>query len=274
MPILADYHIHTHHSGDSDAPMEATIERAMEQGLKKICFTEHQDLDFPEIPGQAPDRFTLITEPYRDEVFACREKYGDRIDIGFGVEIGLQLEDTVRKNREYMSGFDFDFVIASIHLMDHQDFYYPYVWEGRSIDEMYRHCFELTLENITVFKDFDVLGHLDYITRYSPDKGASYDWTRFADIIDEVLKQLIADGKGLDINSKVLFTNPDGNPNPHPAILKRFHELGGRFITFGSDAHFPEQVACGFERTRQMALDAGFTEYYTFEKRVPTAHKL
>ena len=274
MPILSDFHMHTHHSGDSSAPMGDMIEKAIEKGLRQICFTEHQDLDYPECPKDPPGKFTLITDPYKEEVFSLKKKYQDKIDIGFGVELGLQLGDTIRKNREYMAGYDFDFVIGSIHLMDNQDFYYPEVWEGKTIEEMYRRCFEQTLENITLFKDFDVLGHLDYITRYSPDKGASYDPEKFTDIIDEILKKLIEDGKGLDINSKVLFTNPEGNPNPHPMILKRFKQLGGQIITFGSDAHYPEQVACGFDTTSRMALEAGFTEYYTFKDRKPTAHKL
>ncbi|WP_024866973.1 histidinol-phosphatase HisJ family protein [Butyrivibrio sp. FCS014] len=274
MPILADFHMHTHHSGDSQAPMEDMVKRAIEKGLTQICFTEHQDLDYPELPGNPKDLFTLDTDPYRDEVLSMKEKYSGKIDIGFGVELGLQLEDTLRKNREYMSKYDFDFVIGSIHLLDREDFYYESVWEGRSISDMYRRCFESTLENITEFTDFDVLGHLDYITRYAPDKGASYRPEDYADIIDAILLKLIKDGKGLDVNSKVLFTNPEGNPNPHPYILKRFNELGGRIITFGSDAHFADQVACGFERTRQMALDAGFTEYYTFKGRKPSAHKL
>ncbi len=274
MSILSDYHLHTHHSGDSEAPMEDMIERAVGLGLREICFTEHQDLDYPEIPGLPKDKFTLITDPYREELFSLKKKYQDKINIGFGVELGLQLGDTIRKNREYMAQYEFDFVIGSIHLMDNQDFYYPEVWEGSTIDEMYRRCFELTLENITLFGDFDVLGHLDYITRYSPDKGASYDPEKFVDIIDEILKRLIEDGKGLDINSKVLFTNPGGNPNPHPFILRRFKELGGQIITFGSDAHVPEGIAAGFDITGRMALEAGFTEYYTFDRRTPIPHKL
>ena len=47
MSILADYHMHTHNSGDSDAPMEDMIKSAIDKGLKQICFTEHQDEDYP-----------------------------------------------------------------------------------------------------------------------------------------------------------------------------------------------------------------------------------
>ena len=47
MPILADCHLHSHHSGDSTAPMQAQIEAAISHGLTRICFTEHMDFGFP-----------------------------------------------------------------------------------------------------------------------------------------------------------------------------------------------------------------------------------
>ena len=45
--LPSDYHMHTHNSGDSEAPMKNMIESAIKCGLSEICFTEHMDLDFP-----------------------------------------------------------------------------------------------------------------------------------------------------------------------------------------------------------------------------------
>ena len=47
MAILADYHLHSSFSGDSEAPMESMILRGIELGLTQMCFTEHMDFDFP-----------------------------------------------------------------------------------------------------------------------------------------------------------------------------------------------------------------------------------
>ncbi len=45
--IIADYHVHSNFSGDSQAPMEQVIERAIQLGLKMLCFTDHMDYDYP-----------------------------------------------------------------------------------------------------------------------------------------------------------------------------------------------------------------------------------
>ncbi len=274
MQIAADYHLHTHHSGDSKAPMKDMIEQALLRGLKEICFTEHMDLDYPECYDLPKNPFTLDISAYREELFKYKELYRDKITIRFGIEMGMQ-PSCLKENRQIVRSNDFDFVIASIHLVDGQDPYYESFWTGGSIEDRYRRYFDATLENIRLFSDFDVLGHLDYMSRYVfPKNDTTYSYERFKDLIDEILKHLADSGKGLDINSKVLASDPDGIPNPCPEVIRRFKELGGRIITFGSDAHAPAGIAAGFERLRDIALSCGFTEYYTFEKRTPIPHAL
>ena len=41
--MLADYHVHTNFSPDSDYPMQQVIEDAIELGLDEICITDHID---------------------------------------------------------------------------------------------------------------------------------------------------------------------------------------------------------------------------------------
>ncbi|MBQ8799562.1 MAG: PHP domain-containing protein [Lachnospiraceae bacterium] len=47
MPIVSDCHLHTSHSGDSRTPMEEMILQGIARGLSTMCFTEHNDFDFP-----------------------------------------------------------------------------------------------------------------------------------------------------------------------------------------------------------------------------------
>ena len=273
MAILSDYHMHTHNSGDSKAPMEDMIKCSMELGLSQICFTEHLDLDYPDCYDLPPKPFELDVSAYRKEYLKYKKKYEGSIDIRFGVEIGMQPQ-VVSDNNRFMEENDFDFCIASIHLVDGKDPFYPDFWEGKDVENIFKRTFDSTLENIKLFDNFDVLGHLDYISRYVPKGDTTYSYERFSDQIDAILKYLADHDKGLDFNSKVLYKDPAADPNPCPAALKRFKELGGRIITFGSDAHKPEAIACGFDRMRRIALDCGFTEYFTFEKRNPHPHSL
>ena len=52
MAIKADFHMHTSFSGDSDAPMEEVIQRAIALGLTHICITEHYDPDYVYAPEE------------------------------------------------------------------------------------------------------------------------------------------------------------------------------------------------------------------------------
>jgi histidinol-phosphatase (PHP family) len=269
----ADYHMHTHNSGDSKAPMGDMVRNAIGKGLKEICFTEHMDLDYPDFPDLPPEKFNLNIPAYREELLKYKERYKDKITVKFGIEVGMQPQVN-DENLRIVKENGFDFVIASVHLVDKRDPFYGDFWTHCSVEDTFKRYFEITLENIKHFTDFDVLGHLDYIARYVPDGDTTYSYERFKDQIDEILLYLAQNGKGLDFNSKVLSRDNTLFPNPCPAALKRFKELGGEIITFGSDAHRPEAIAYEFEKMRQIALECGFTHYYTFEHRVPTAHNL
>ena len=271
--LPADYHMHTHNSGDSKAPMEDMIRSAIEKGLSEICFTEHLDMNYPLLPDLPPDPFMLDVDAYFSEYLLYKEKYQDQIAIKFGVEIGMQ-NDCYKENLAFVKEHDFDFVIASQHLVDKKDPFYPDFWDAGSVSDIFDRFFEPTLENLKKFTDFDVLGHLDYIARYVPKGDTTYSYERFSERIDAILEYLVKNDKGLDFNSKVLGYSDSLLPNPCPAALKRYKELGGKLITFGSDAHRAEAVACEFEKAVSIAKECGFTEYYTFKKRVPTAHKL
>jgi len=56
---------------------------------------------------------------------------------------------------------------------------------------------------ISIFDNFDVYGHLDYVIRYAPNKDKFYNYCNYIDIIDEILKKLINKGKGIEINTGV-----------------------------------------------------------------------
>ena len=85
MAILADYHLHSSFSGDSEAPMESMILRGIELGLTQMCFTEHMDFDFPT--GEFD--FLVDMPAYRDKLMELKKKYEDKIEIYFGMELGL-----------------------------------------------------------------------------------------------------------------------------------------------------------------------------------------
>src|SRR5690625_3629355 len=83
---MFDYHMHSTFSADCETPMEKTIESAIEKGLTEICFTEHIDYDYPD----ETIVFDLDIPNYTKKLTEMNEKYGDRIVIKKGVEIGVE----------------------------------------------------------------------------------------------------------------------------------------------------------------------------------------
>lgn len=261
--MLWDMHMHTHFSGDSDADPEAMVRCAIQKGLPGICFTDHFDYDYPD----EPDLFLLDFNRYRDTVCTLKEKYKSRIEILWGVELGLQphIADINKKTAE---DYPFDFIIGSSHVVHQTDPYYPKFYEGRSEADAYLEYFESILENLHTEAAFDVYGHIDYVVRYGPNKNRFYSYEKYADVIDEILRTLIHMGKGIELNTAG-FRYGIGHPNPAEPVLARYRELGGELITVGSDAHVPEHIASDFAAAEHLLRAAGFSGHTVFRGRKP-----
>ena len=286
LPIIrADYHMHTAFSADSSTPMEEQIQAAVSAGLSAVCFTEHVDLDSPFRNAPENDTegdFHIDYSRYRETFLRLKEQYAEKIQLLFGLEMGLntncasEIEDYINAHPEL------DFVIGSTHsARDRMDPYYDSFFDASC--DPYRDYFETALANMRTFcrtNVFDSYGHLDYILRCGPrsadgsckERTSSYLYAQYADLIDPLLKELISQGKALELNTSPLKKGfPETNPGK--AILKRYYELGGRLITIGSDAHVPAAVGYGFDTAAELLTECGFTQYVTYEKRQPIRHE-
>ena len=274
MAVIADTHLHSAFSGDSETPMQAMIEKALELGLKEICFTEHMDFDFVYTEDEPGDMFEVNTDAYLYDLLRFRQEYEGRMKLLFGIELGMQTGPTQRKNLMYCKEHEFDFVIASSHLCNGKD---PYLKEsffgGRDEKEAYHEYFTYIWECIRGFQNFDVYGHLDYVLRYGPDTNKNFTMAEYGADIDKILKLLIENGKGIEANTSG-YAYGMGGPHPSFDILKRYRELGGEIITIGSDAHDCEHMAQHFDDMAALLKEAGFEYYCVFENRYPEYHRL
>lgn len=259
--MKADFHLHTAFSGDSDTPPEEVIRTAVRKGLSMLCFTDHLDADYPYKDVSSE----LDTDSYFSVLQALQKQWEPQIALRIGVELGLQahLKDFCRS---YVSRYPFDFVIGSTHVVDRQDPYYPDFWESCSPRDAISRFLEVTLENINAIQDFDIYGHLDYIVRYAPMQEKKFIYTDHADLADEILKTLIQNGKGIEVNTGG-YKAGLGVPNPCPDLLCRYRELGGEIITTGSDAHFPQYVGFCFDEVQELLRSCGFRYFTVFKER-------
>lgn len=266
MMIKTDAHMHTGFSSDSESLPEEMIQGAIEKGLTAVCFTDHYDKDNTD--WGAEDIFD--SDLYFEKMLEVKERYKDKIQVRIGVEIGMQ-PYLGSYYREFIKKYPFDFVIGSVHSVERTDIATKKLFQTRTPQDVYRLVLEETLEDIRVTDDFDVLGHLDYMVRYSDEK--AYSYKIFADEIDAVLKALIEKGKGIEINTSGLKYGLKF-AHPHKDVLKRYRELGGEILTIGADGHKPEHIAYDFAEAEAILKECGFTYYTEFAGRKPSFCKI
>lgn len=115
------------------------------------------------------------------------------------------------------------------------------------------------------------MGHLDLIKRY--DKAGIYPFKNVSDLISEILKRAIYDGKGIELNtSSVRYGLSEWLPSRD--ILLLYKELGGEIITFGSDAHEEKHLGAFIPQAMNELKAYGFQYFCTYDKMKPIFHRL
>ncbi len=261
--MIADFHIHTCFSGDSEANVDKVIQSAINKGMTYMAITDHNDFEFEN------GKFELNAEKYFEYMSKKKIEYKDNISLSIGIECGLEPKFYDRINN-LINSYNFDFVIGSSHVINGRDPYYKEYFENRSVhDAMVEYLMSIS-ENIDIFDNFDIYGHLDYMMRYAPITAEEkrYDYEEYSELFDKILFKLINKNKGIEINTSPLKSGLY-DTNPNIAVVKRYKELGGSIITVGSDSHQPEYVGHSFDIASKMLSEAGFTYYNVFQNRQP-----
>ena len=265
--MRADVHMHCGFSNDSETRPEDMVESAIAKGLSVICFTDHYDKDNLDWGDEA----IFDVESYFQKMIALQEEYRDRIDIRIGAEIGMQ-PYLAEYYQNFMAQHPFDFVIGSVHSVLEHDVALDF-FQKHNDPEGYKIYFEEMLQDVQKIKSYDVLGHLDYIVRYSNQGSKGFNLNDYMDIIEEILKQVIVHGKGIEMNMSGLKYGL-GAPHPQPEIIKRYRELGGEIITVGADGHIPEHIAYDYHLADDILKSCGFKYYTEFKGRKPVFVKI
>lgn len=280
--MFCDYHVHTNYSDDSEYLMEDVIKDAIDMGMKEICFTDHVDY------GIKVDQENLTKEEivelskghefaplnvhyprYFTEIENLQKKYS-KISIKKGMEFGVQVH-TIPMYQKLFHQYDFDFIILSCHQVENKEFWTQDFQRGKTQKEYNERYYQEILKVVKEYKDYSVLGHLDLITRY--DKNGIYPFDQVKDVITDILKIVIDDGKGIEVNtSSHRYGLNDLTPSRD--ILKLYKELGGKIITIGSDSHKKKHLGAFIEETKKELVNLGFQYYCTFENMKPIFHKL
>lgn len=261
---MFDFHMHSTISYDGrNTPLEMA-RAAADAGLKEICFTDH--LDYQQSVPRKKTAYSI--ETYR-AAYEGLEIPG--LTIRQGTEIGLipQMKNEIAAD---LQAYPYDFVLGSIHFINDEDIYFPEFWAGRDFFATERLYFEEMLRCVQMYDDFDILGHLTYISKCKGHPSPRIiPLDDHKEVIAEIMKTLIARGKGMEINTSGV--DCCGDYLPGISYLKLFKDLGGQIITVGSDAHTADRVGQYTADAMAIAKEI-FGQVCTYQGRQPIFHKL
>lgn len=271
--FLADTHIHSHFSHDSDSKMADICRAAKEKNIGVVCITDHADVKpHSDLQEMAQNR----QEVYRE----IRETACEGVELLVGIELacgGFYPDNSIfdRATQTLLTVGQYDCVIGSVHSVGatstaRND--YAAMSKMDLVAYLDRY-FDAALAMLEYGKP-DVLAHLTYPLRYINGKfGKEMDWRLLEPKIRLVLQTVIQNGIALEINTSCLGTEYD-QLLPNEDILKLYLQMGGKLLTLGSDAHKAEKLGKGFGQTVQLLKSLGVTELQYVKKRKFHAYKI
>lgn len=266
---IVDLHVHTDNSFDGNHSATFFCEKAEMMDLRAVAFTDHCEVD--QYRGDENYEKRMFQAFF--EVSKVRSAFRGKLLILNGIELGQPAYDIPTAN-EIVSRYDYDHVLGSVHnLRGGEDFYFMKNLSMNDANKLLKQYFDEIIEMLKWGK-FDVLAHLTYPLRYFySQSNLDIDLNNYKKQIDEILLMTAKSDKALEINTAGL-RQPINKLSPEVDIVKRFKELGGKYVSVGSDAHYAEHLACDIDMAYNCALEAGFDSITFFQKHTPMQMKI
>ena len=245
---MIDYHLHVIAHDDRPMTVENILsycEVAEARGIKQMGITEH-------------DR-------YLDKIDVAAFQEAREQSSEVGLRLGIEI-DFVPGQEERMeadaTALPYDYVIGSVHRVDGDEVDRATdqsVYERYETYELYA-AYYRNVREAALSGRFEVIGHPDLIKifRRYPDK----DITQ---ILEETADAVAESGVVVDVNAAGL-RKPVGEIYPSKKFLEMFHRRNVPII-LSSDAHAPNEVAAGYDKSLKLVHDVGYREVATFENR-------
>lgn len=266
---LFDCHTHSDNSHDGHSSISMLCEAACNKGLSGICITDHCECDVPVL-NYIP-RFQGV----QFDMMKARSAFSQQLTLLTGIELGQPHYDP-QLAEQMLSAFQFDFVLASLHnnpgeedlcTMDFTEM------PMEQINDMLQRYYENML-GLAQWNQFDSLGHITYPLRYIQGfQGIPVDMSPYDALIREILKTVADNGKAIEINTSTIRQGL-GVTMPGIEYVKLFKELGGKYVTIGSDAHYAKDVGADLNVALDMLKEAGFDCFTVYRRREPKLLKI
>ena len=255
--FLTDMHTHSTYSFDGRSDLKDMLARAQEKGLDFYGVSDHFNYDYILSKFSAEEAARMKDADPKEYFHGSRhlqEDYAGVMNVIIGAELGYSDDITVQKKYQALiNEFSPDYIINSVHGEGGTD-YAGYEFTADKA-QTYGQYLGLIRRSLDAPYAYDIVGHIGYIARYVPFEDRSF--SGFEGQIDDILETIVKKDKILEINSatKKLLQRT----LPAENIVRRYYELGGRKVSFGSDAHDVLRIAEKREEIVEMLKGIGFT---------------
>ena len=230
---MFDTHIHTTFSTDSQMGINDAIRKSKDLNIGLII-TDHIDLNYYD---KTKFRFDI------DDYFKSYSKYISN-NFLLGIELGMDF-NYEKKNAEIYNNYDFDMIIGSQHSVNGLDIYEGSLYNNKTKDEVFTDYFKDILKSVHTHNYINTLAHIDYICRYNPYDDKEIYVNEYYDYLKEIFNFCIENDIAIEVNTR-RFNNKSCLPNLKN-IYKLYKDLGGNFVTIGSDSHNAHSIGSNFD---------------------------
>lgn len=257
---IFDTHTHSINSFDGHHSCKQLCEGIIKNGGIGIAITDHCDID-----GTKDGCWDFEDKQFA-EVLEAKKAF-PQIKVYNGVELGQPLFEK-ELSETFLSKYDFDFVLGSVHNLKNMEDFYFLDYKQYDIYSLLQQYFNSLLD-LAKWNKTDSLAHLTYPLRYIVAREKiDVDMSKFNDIIEEIFSVIIANNKAIELNASGISMDMN-DTLPNKAYIKKFHDMGGKYVTVGSDSHYFDKVCNNIDKGYDILKECGFEHFTVFEKREP-----
>ena len=253
--IKQNLHTHSQYDDGKDA-IDEIVQKAQERGFTILGFSGH-GYYAKDDSSMTPEK----TKQYIQDVRQAQQQAPNGLKIYLGIE-----EDSMApiENVE-----DFDYVIGSVHYLEHNGKIYPIDYSQEQFDEMLKEGYQndinalaedyyLAIERQAQNPNIQIIGHLDLIAKYNEDQTYyCFDDPKILSYAKVAIEQLVKAGKIFEMNSGAMARGYRNSPYPSIELLKLIYEANGK-ILINTDCHHKEYLDYGMQICLDLAKQIGF----------------
>jgi len=258
---VLDLHTHHHRCGHALGDLAAYAQAARRLGLAVLGLSDHAPLlleGAPDEPAPGMHMPASAFDGYLAEAAALRERFRGELELLVGVEADY-LPGREAAYAALLDDARLDYALGAVHYLDGYHVYDRRRWQQHDdVDALYERYLE-RVRSAAASGLYDVMAHIDAIKARAPrqprDPQRSWDRTVAA------LRQADV---AVEINTSGY--RKCGEPFPAWGLIERLHDAGVP-LTFGSDAHAPDEVHYAWTEVRDGLRARGIEELVIVRQR-------